>query len=415
MRRISTNQSNLDTQYYMRLREWQMNQLNNKMSSQKRIQNLRDDPLAAAKSTRYKSEITRMKRYTKNIGNMQGNLSVTEGYLRDGLNILQRVRELAVQGANGVLNKDQMAYIGQEINELLKGFVSISNSKGVDGEMLFSGYKINTEPFRINTGNVPGAKGEVITSVDYIGDIGKNKGEISEDAYTSANIPGNYAFWAENQQIYSNTDARNYRAQKDSTIRIDGVNIHVNTGDNVYAIISKINDSAAPVKARLDPIKNSLALQTTFPHQMWLEDQGDGTVLQDLGIVSGLNKNPPLNNDKTSRVFGGSIFDMIIHLRDSLYRGDAETVGSSGLAGIDKAINSLVSNIADVGAKDARLEVTLKRLNTIIPDFIKMDSEETDLDLSKAITDLKMLEYTNQAALSTAGRVLRKTLLDFLR
>ncbi len=150
MRRISTNQSNLDTQYYMRLREWQMNQLNNKMSSQKRIQNLRDDPLAAAKSTRYKSEITRMKRYTKNIGNMRGNLSVTEGYLKDGLNILQRVRELAVQGANGVLNKDQMAYIGQEINELLKGFVSISNSKGVDGEMLFSGYKINTEPFRIN-------------------------------------------------------------------------------------------------------------------------------------------------------------------------------------------------------------------------------------------------------------------------
>jgi len=415
MKRISTNQSNFDTQYYMRLREWQMNQLNNKMSSQKRIQNLRDDPLAAAKSTRYKSEITRMKRYSKNVENMQGNLAVAEGYLRDGLNVLQRIRELAVQGANGVLDKSQMAYLGQEVNELLKEFVSIANSKKADGEMLFSGFKNSTQPFRVNTGNVPGAKGEVITSVDYIGDIGKNEGEISETAYTSANIPGNYAFWAENQQIYSNIDARNYRAQSNSAIRIDGVTININAGDNVYAIISKINDSSAPVKARLDPIKNSLALQTTFPHQTWLEDEGNGTVFEDLGVISSVNKNPPLNNDKTSRVFGGSIFDMMINLRDSLYKGNAEAVGSSGLAGIDKAINSLTSTIAEVGAKDARLEVTLKRLNTIIPDFVKMDSNETDLDLSKAITDLKMLEYTHQAALSTASRVLRPTLLDFLR
>ncbi|MCD6120848.1 MAG: flagellar hook-associated protein 3 [Spirochaetales bacterium] len=415
MKRISTNQSNFDTQYYMRLREWQLNQLNNKMSSQKRIQNLRDDPLAAAKSTRYKSEITRMKRYSKNVENMKGNLSIEEGYLRDGLNVLQRVRELAVQGANGVLDKSQMAYLGQEVNELLKEFVAIANSKKADGEMLFSGFKNSTTPFRINTGNVPGAKGEVITSVDYIGDIGKNAGEISEAAYTSANIPGNYAFWAENQQIYSNIDARNYRAQVNSEIRIDGVTININEGDNVYAIISKINDSSAPVKARMDPIKNSIALQTTFPHQMWLEDGGNGTVLQDLGIVSSVSKNPPLNNDKTSRVFGGSIFDMMINLRDSLFKGNAEAVGSSGLAGIDKAINSLTSTIAEVGAKDARLEVTLKRLNTIIPDFVKMDSNETDLDLSKAVTDLKMLEYTHQAALSTASRVLRPTLLDFLR
>jgi len=163
MKRISTNQSNFDTQYYMRLREWQMNQLNNKMASQKRIHNLRDDPLAAAKSTRYKSEITRMKRYSKNVENMQGNLSITEGYLRDGLNILQRVRELAVQGANGVLDKSQMAYIGQEANELLKEFVAIANSKKADGEMIFSGFKNSTEPFRINKGNVPGSKGEVIT------------------------------------------------------------------------------------------------------------------------------------------------------------------------------------------------------------------------------------------------------------
>ncbi len=42
-------------------------------------------------------------------------------------------------------------------------------------------------------------------------------------------------------------------------------------------------------------------------------------------------------------------------------------------------------------------------------------SREVDLDLSKAITDLKMLEHTHQAALGTSARILRPTLLDFLR
>jgi flagellar hook-associated protein 3 FlgL len=35
--------------------------------------------------------------------------------------------------------------------------------------------------------------------------------------------------------------------------------------------------------------------------------------------------------------------------------------------------------------------------------------------MTKAITDLKMLEYTQKAAMQVAGRILQPTLLDFLR
>ncbi len=415
MKRISTNMPSYDSMFYTRYREWLMNQMNNKIAAQTRIKNLRDDPLAAAKSTRFKSDITRLKQYTKNIETMRGNLSLIEGNLRSGLDILQRIRELAVQGANGTLNKSQMAYIGDEVNELLKAFVDIANAKGGDGKSLFGGYMINNDAFRVTTGNVPGAKGQVITSVDYIGNIGENEGEISKFAFESVNIPGNEAFWAENQIIYSNVDARNYRAPENSAIRIDGVNIDIKKGDNIYAIISKINDSAAPVKAKLDPVRNALVLQSTYPHEIWVEDVGNGNVLKDLGIVSTNNTRPPLNYAKTADVFGGSIFDMIIRLRDSLYEGNYEEVGGSGLQGIDSAIDSLTSTIADIGAKDSRLQITFKRLNSVIPDFVNMDSKEVDLDITEAVTNLKMLEYAHQAALQTAARVLRPTLLDFLR
>ncbi len=415
MKRISTNLPNFDSQYYLRLREWRMNQLNNKIASQSRIKNLRDDPLAAAKSTRYKSDITRLKRYTKNIEYMRGELSLAEGYLRDSLDIVQRAREIAVEGANGVLDKNQMAYLGEEVNQLVNELVQIGNARGADGKTIFSGFRTATEPFRATMGNVPGAKGQVITKVDYVGNIGENGNEIMEGSVVSVNIPGNHAFWAENQQIYSSIDARNYRVQNNSQIRIDGVNIELKAGDNVYAIISKINDSAAPVKATLDPIKNSLVLQSTYPHQIWIEDAGNGSVMKDLGIIAKDNSRPPLNYSKSATVFGGSVFDMLIHLRDSLYKGDSEEVGGLVLRGMDSAINSLTSTIAELGAKDNRLEVTYKRLASILPDFIKMDSKEVDLDVTEAITNLKMLEYTHQAALSTAARILRPTLLDFLR
>ena len=70
-------------------------------------------------------------------------------------------------------------------------------------------------------------------------------------------IPGNYAFWAEQQQIYSDQDASQYRVQQDALIRLDGQEIPLKEGDTIHAIVSKINASHAPVRARLDPVKNS--------------------------------------------------------------------------------------------------------------------------------------------------------------
>lgn len=228
-------------------------------------------------------------------------------------------------------------------------------------------------------------------------------------------LPGNYAFWAERQQIFSAVNAMNYRVQQNSTIRIDGVDIQLKEGDNVYAVIAGINASGAPVRARLDPVQDSLVLESTFAHQIWPEDVGGSTVLQDLGILSPGNASPPLNYADSARVFGGSVFDMMIHLRNSLYKGDAESVGGSALRGIDDAISTLSATLAEIGAKDARLGITESRIAYEKPEYTKFYSEEADVDVTQAATELKMLEYTHKAAVATAARILRPTLLDFLR
>jgi len=414
MKRISTQTPNDDMQYHMRMREWRMNEIQNRMAEQTRVKELRDDPVAAAHSTRYTSKIHRLTRFTRNIDTARGNLRIAEGYMSSANDILHRIREIAVQGATGTYTRQETTYMAEEVNELLNELVEIANAKNGDGSTIFAGDRTGGAAYRILRGGVPGTDKNVVTSVDYIGTAAPGKIEISEGSYIDAALQGNRVFWAEHQQVFSNIDAQTFQVQEDSAILVDGIEVSLKSGDSVHSVIAKINRSGAAVKASLDPVRNSLLLSTTVPHELMLEDLGNGTVLQDLGILGDTGR-PPGNYHRDARVSGGSLFDMIIHLRDSLYSGDTLQIGGGSLKGIDLAQNNLLASIADIGAMDERMQVVEKRLAYEIPELKAKNSKEVDIDLAEAITDLKMLEYTYKAALQTAARILQPTLMDYLR
>jgi flagellar hook-associated protein 3 FlgL len=261
---------------------------------------------------------------------------------------------------------------------------------------------------------VPGANGKAITDIEYRGSLNPSKVEISEGSYIKNNFAGNRVFWAENQQVLSAVNAQDYTVTQDTHIKIDGERIELSTGDNVQTIIAKINDSAAPVKASLDPVRNSLVIESTQPHQIWMEDAPEGDVLQDLGVLSGRGR-PPFNIAQDADSSGGSLFDMVIYLRNRLYEGDTIDTGGAALRGMDQAQSNLVDSMGELGAQDKRLQVVRKRIAEEIPEVQALNSKETDVDVTKAITDLKELEQTHKAALGAAARVMQPTLLDFLR
>ena len=415
MKRISSQLPSYDSSYYLRLREWELNRVNGNVASGSRIKDLRDDPLAAARSVRLQSAIFRSDQYASNVDTLRESLATSEGQLRSAMDVLQRIRELGVQGANGVYDASQLGYMGEEVDQLLAELVTIGNARDEAGNYLFSGTAVRTEPFRLTHGRVPGGAADLVTAVEYLGNDGHNPVEVTEGTAVSAAMPGNRAFWAEQQQIYSSVDATQYRVQADAAIRIDGVDIALATGDPVSAIMAKINDSGAPVRATLDPVTGGMVLQSTQPHQIALSDLGGATVLQDLGVLARGGSRPPLNTSQSARVFGGSIFDVVIHLRDSMLEGNSEKVGSSGLKGIENAITALAGTIAHVGAKDTRLEAVASRLSWEKPELIRFDNRERGLDLAEALTQLKAMQYGHEAALNVAAKVLTPTLLDFLR
>jgi flagellar hook-associated protein 3 FlgL len=411
----------IDTQFQLRRQEERLAKLQSQISSQNRIQELRDDPLAAGHTVRYQSYLARLERFEKNTLYAKDHLNVVYGYMNEAVSIIQRVRDLAVQGANGTYTEEDQRLMGMEINELIKELVSLSNTVGPDGKQVFAGDKAFTEPFRLVEGSIPGGGESMVVRVEYRGAGASRRTEISNNTYVDLDLGGGEAFWAEKMQIFSSVNASNYRVSAPGSFFIDGNEIRVAPGDTLPAIVAKINDSPAPVKAYIDPDTRGLVLEGTNAHLIRAEDavspNGEGpTVLKDLGIIRGNMENNAPNWDTTrSRISGGSMFDMLIRLRDALYRGDQDFIGSQGIAGMDLALTNLTTRIADIGSRQERAETVWQRLNREIPDVAANITRESSVNMADAATDLNMLYFAQKASLQTAARLLPMSLLDFLR
>ncbi len=414
MQRISSQMNNNNTQSNLRLQESKLNKANNQIGSQQKIQQLRDDPIAAGHLVRYQSYLKRVNTFEKNALTLTDEFSLREGYMTDSLDIMQRVRELAVTGANGIYNKDDLKNMAVEVDELLKALVQNANAISSDGNSIFAGTNTKTTAFDVEMGNVEGSGIPLIQTVRYNGNIDANKVEIDENKYLINDNAGNKTFWAENQQLFGARDATSWQASSDSVIAIDGVKIKLTEGDNIYSVISKINDSGAAVKASIDPVRNALNISTTDARQLWIEDV-EGSALNELGIIKDSTQQPPYNIGDGVRVSGGSMFDTVIAFRNALLAGDQESIGGRVLGSLDQGINNLVTRIAKSGAEYERASLNATRSSKLALDVTNQISREGDLDFTKAITDLKMLDYTNQATLSQAGKMYSSTLLNYMR
>ena len=414
MHRISSNMNNMDTQANLRLQESRLNKANNQIGSQRRIQELRDDPLAAGHLVRYQSYLDRVNVFEKNAATLSDQFALREGYMNNSLEIMQRVRELAVTGANGIYTGDDLKNMASEVDELLKELVQNANAISSDGNSIFGGTNTKSVAFEVEFGTVEGSGTPLIENVRYNGNVGENKIEVDENKYMTVDNAGNRTFWAEQQSIFGGRDATGWQADGDSVISVDGVEIAVNAGDNVYALAAKINDSGAAVRASIDPVTNGWNLETTDARQLWLQDVS-GTALNDLGIIKDASQKPPYNIGNSVRVSGGSMFDTVIAFRNALLKGDTESIGGRVLGALDNGISNLVTRISKSGSEYERAQLNMTRNSAMALSVTQQVSREGDLDFTKAVTDMKMLDYAYQATLSNAGKMYSSTLLNYMR
>jgi len=397
-----------------------MDTIQNQLATGKTVQTPRDNPIAASNQMLYRTRLTEIDQYISNINETQSRLNEVDTALQSTTRIFQRIRELAVQGANGIYsNFERKEAAAAEINQLLEEVVSLANTRGATGKSIFGGFKTGTEdqpnPFvPIYMTLTAGRQGDAMIGVEYRGNIGGQTREVGKNDFMDVNIPGNKVFWATDQVLTSSQDATNYSSASNQVIKIDGKEISISAGDNIDIIVDKINNAGLSLTAAKGGV-NNLILSTTAPHQIWVEDKGSGTVLQDLGIINKNYPQPPNNIDSTVTIGGMSIFEMIIQVRDDLVRGDQELVGGRDLGLIDMALDNILKHLASTGAKQNRAEELAKKAEYEKGNVTEILAKNEGIDYPETIMNFKWLESVHEYALSVGAKTIKSTLMDFLR
>jgi flagellar hook-associated protein 3 FlgL len=123
------------------------------VSSGKRIEKPSDDPLGAERAMRLNDQLESTGAYRTAVDESRSWLDASDSAL-DSLNqIVQHVRELTLQAANGSTSDAGRQAIKQQIDQLTEEAKSTLNS-AYDGRYIFSGTKTDTPPYSAATGDV---------------------------------------------------------------------------------------------------------------------------------------------------------------------------------------------------------------------------------------------------------------------
>ncbi|MCB1784887.1 MAG: flagellar hook-associated protein FlgL [Gammaproteobacteria bacterium] len=178
--RISTAQIFQQSVDAMLTQQRQLSETELQVASGKRILRPSDDPSAAVRVLDLNEAEKRIAQYQRNADAAVARLDQEESALTGIEDLLQRVRELAVQGASDSVGAEGRQAIAAEVRELMGSFLRLANSRDANGEYLFAGYQSLTQPF-VHDGT---------GGFTYQGDDGQRMVEIGAGREIATGDPG---------------------------------------------------------------------------------------------------------------------------------------------------------------------------------------------------------------------------------
>lgn len=110
-----------------------------KLSSGERINSAKDGASELAVSEKMRSQIRGLNQASRNAANGVSFIQTAEGFLQETTDILQRIRELAVQSANGIYDDESRLMIQVEVSQLVSEVDRIASSAQFNGMNMLTG------------------------------------------------------------------------------------------------------------------------------------------------------------------------------------------------------------------------------------------------------------------------------------
>jgi len=136
---INHNMSALYANRAIKFKEWDVNKDIEKLSSGQKINKGGDDASGLAVSEKLRSQIRGLNQAEKNIENAISFIQTSEGYMSETHDIMHRVRELAVQSANGIYTEEDRMQIQVEVSQLVDEVNRIASHAQFNGMNMLTG------------------------------------------------------------------------------------------------------------------------------------------------------------------------------------------------------------------------------------------------------------------------------------
>ncbi|MDD2845933.1 MAG: flagellin [Rhodoferax sp.] len=315
---INTNISSLTAQRNLGMSQASLNNSINRLSSGLRINSAKDDAAGLAISERFTSQIRGLNQAARNANDGVSLAQVAEGAMTSSGNILQRIRELAVQSANATNSAGDRQALQQEVGQLVAELDRISQTTEFNGAKLLDG-SFGTAQFQVGANanqTIVAATANMRTSV-----YGNNQNTPANGAGAAPTVPTALANPFENGTAASPT-VEIFGALGTSSVAIvptvaDDLTVPMETAKTIADKINKITgDTGVSATARTQV---SLTFNTAGKYTLLL--QSDNL--------------PPPGTDATTEP-GTSI------VRGSLKSLSFEvlnTTGADKLSGVVQAVN----------------------------------------------------------------------------
>ncbi|WP_028882066.1 flagellin [Teredinibacter turnerae] len=175
---INTNVAALNSQRQLVKSGNDMSQAMERLASGKRINNARDDAAGLAISNRQTSQIRGLDQAIRNANDGVSLIQTAEGALDEVTNILQRMRELSIQSANGIYSDLDRSTLDAEVQQLKEEVDRIASSTTFNGQPLLDGslsdvsLQVGSEAYQTIDLSIQGFSASALgnNSGDYVGE-----------------------------------------------------------------------------------------------------------------------------------------------------------------------------------------------------------------------------------------------------
>ncbi|MFT5420288.1 MAG: flagellin [Candidatus Endobugula sp.] len=136
---INSNLASLNAQRQLTSSGAELDKASERLSSGKRINSAADDAAGLAISNRMTSQIRGLDQAVRNANDGISLIQTAEGALDESTNILQRMRELAVQSSNGIYSDTDRVTIDAEVQQLVQELDRIAETTSFNGQNILDG------------------------------------------------------------------------------------------------------------------------------------------------------------------------------------------------------------------------------------------------------------------------------------